>query len=68
MKLRVLKNFTATLNGNRFPLQAGQELKAPVWFETLAEYWIQAGLAERVATDEGDTDGKEVSGNSGERP
>ena len=52
MKLRVLKNFTATLNGNRFPLQAGQELKAPVWFETLAEYWIQAGLAEHVATDE----------------
>ena len=68
MKLRILQNFTAMLYGKRFPLEAGQELKAPVWFETLAEYWIQAGLVERVATDEGDTDGKEVSGNSGERP
>jgi len=51
MKLRILQNFTAMLNGERFPLQAGQEFRAPVWFETLAEYWIQAGLAERVATD-----------------
>ena len=66
-RLRVLRDFTAEMNGNRFPLQAGQEFAVPAWFATLAEIWIQAGLAERVVTGEAN-DGKEVSEHDRGRP
>lgn len=60
MKFRALMNFSYTVEDRRFPLVAGEEFSVPAWFEPIAEAWIQAGLAERIATDDTETDGQEI--------